>query len=1378
MKLKLIGISFLLFCAGGTQVAGHWQRNTFPGQGHVDNGFAKGAGWTQMQAIMDLAVSPLDPNFRVAIENQWGAVYTEDGRNYKPLRMRHIGTPGSSAQSVEFSRYDADTFYLRVAHAYWRSMEPAGSPAGLWRSTDRGRTWEHLYQPPPGGYEFDSHDNAGTKILEDPSPARSSHLYFASTSHGLMRSTDDGATWTSAVAELSNRRIKTMAAAVDPDSSETVLYLIAEKKMPRHNPGDHVLLAGHDTQAPNWAPRDYDARWEFERNLADSVDGRALSGGVAGWTDSTAQGRYAAVFDGSAALGSADFTYSGTHQRLSVSVWVQTTDGGSQTIASYDGGEYWELGTKNGRVEWTVHDSGGSTISLLSSVRIDDGDWHHVAGVFDNGDLRVYVDGEQAAFGSSDAASLGSGNPVAGVVGAGFKGGLDDLRIYNSRALGIDAARGIYLEENKKNPMTQGQLWRVRVDESGGVAEALRLHAPLADFHFIEVNPVDPSQGWLIRKAFPLDGWPFGGRELYRFSDYGETLTPASAERRERQTFDAVLINPGNPNHVFLACGGRLRYGLRWSMDGGESWQGADRAVDGSIPSIQSWLPMHYHKYGQGLADDSNTTFRGTPFAFVPGEPEKLLWLDEVQGGLLESRDYGATWSTAAAGGTNKVAAQISVAHGDTNRWAVGFGEHGWSITTNNGLSWYAATHHNNALLKSLAREAQSDGFGFAATHSGCGVAFHPVNPDIMVATWSMKGYILRSTDAGMTWADTGYRNPMDLWVDVFWSRGDANRVYAGRMKSDDAGRNWTDIGKVVISVCDSDSDLIVGVDDWQRDVTADSLNMHLSVDGGSSWTILPDPPRETVPGTEKEWLVTGTARKWNTMADALVAIDPGAERPRILLAGRSGIYEYSEESGEWTLRDTGLEANRHSSVIEPVPWMGFVAFDPRPGFEHVVYAAKQNDDRTMGAWAGEGNPNRAYPGGENSEPFYRSTDGGITWQKLHGENHPEAPSAAMIESMTVDMLGRMFAATTEGIYIFKEAQAEKTAETVEFVSGEGYADGELIGQLTWTGAAGNYSVDAHSPGALAVGPGSWSTAVYGPGLGSASVLKLGTEFSFTEGTVPDVVENAFRIQFGSPDGEAASLSLIRRPSGMYQLRFRANSAETSSYSGNFIDAHALGAVGGSGSASDSLYMQLSLFRGGDEGGWTAEGLIYNRTSDPDQWYAPLDYFTFPFSSSKSFFDGALSAGLNSASQFAANIADLKVHSLRVAPAASPFAKWIFGYGLSGADAEKTADPDGDGIVNLAEYALGGDPSGQSGFGVRPHLDSNMNYVYRRRTDDDGLRYRIETSTDLVSNVWSTDGIREIAAEKIDGQFEWVASAVDEADDPRKFIRMIIEYER
>ncbi|MHC4116802.1 MAG: LamG domain-containing protein [Planctomycetota bacterium] len=130
-----------------------------------------------------------------------------------------------------------------------------------------------------------------------------------------------------------------------------------------------------------------------------------------------------------------------------VCAWIRTDSPGDQYIASFDRDNYWRLqingnGGGPGQVGWSVMTSSGQ-VDYGSSTRVDNGAWHHVCGVFDNGRLTIYVDGiaEPSTTGGS---TYGTGNPRPGIIGGnseagGHNGGtpvqnLDDLRIYD-RAL-------------------------------------------------------------------------------------------------------------------------------------------------------------------------------------------------------------------------------------------------------------------------------------------------------------------------------------------------------------------------------------------------------------------------------------------------------------------------------------------------------------------------------------------------------------------------------------------------------------------------------------------------------------------------------------------------------------------------------------------------------------------------------------------------------------------------------------------------------------------------------------------------------------------------------------------------------------------------------
>ncbi|TAE77025.1 MAG: hypothetical protein EAZ84_05645 [Verrucomicrobia bacterium] len=92
---------------------------------------------------------------------------------------------------------------------------------------------------------------------------------------------------------------------------------------------------------------------------------------------------------------------------------------------------------------------------------------------------------------------------------------------------------------------------------------------------------------------------------------------------------------------------------------------------------------------------------------------------------------------------------------------------------------------------------------------------------------------------------------------------------------------------------------------------------------------------------------------------------------------------------------------------------------------------------------------------------------------------------------------------------------------------------------------------------------------------------------------------------------------------------------------------------------------------------------------------------------------------------------------------APSYAGWTNGLAASGQE----ADPDHDGIVNLMEYALGGDPlsgatSTSSGISQLPVIEESsgmISFSFPERSDalQRGLSYLVESSTDLVDAPWS-----------------------------------------
>jgi len=129
---------------------------------------------------------------------------------------------------------------------------------------------------------------------------------------------------------------------------------------------------------------------------------------------------------------------------VTVCAWIRTSSAANQYIASFDRDSYWRLeingyGGGDGQVGWDVMTSSGQ-VDNGSSRRVDDGLWHHVCGVFDNGLLTIYIDGF-AEPSASGGPTFGSGEMRSGFIGGnseagGYNGGppvqhIDELRIYD-----------------------------------------------------------------------------------------------------------------------------------------------------------------------------------------------------------------------------------------------------------------------------------------------------------------------------------------------------------------------------------------------------------------------------------------------------------------------------------------------------------------------------------------------------------------------------------------------------------------------------------------------------------------------------------------------------------------------------------------------------------------------------------------------------------------------------------------------------------------------------------------------------------------------------------------------------------------------------------
>jgi hypothetical protein len=136
--------------------------------------------------------------------------------------------------------------------------------------------------------------------------------------------------------------------------------------------------------------------------------------------------------------------------------------------------------------------------------------------------------------------------------------------------------------------------------------------------------------------------------------------------------------------------------------------------------------------------------------------------------------------------------------------------------------------------------------------------------------------------------------------------------------------------------------------------------------------------------------------------------------------------------------------------------------------------------------------------------------------------------------------------------------------------------------------------------------------------------------------------------------------------------------------------------------------------------------------------------------------------------------------TLEVSGAISLLDQWM----VSNKVADALADPDDDGVDNQSEYWFGGDPNADDAaailptFGMVPDFGTNwMQYIYRRRRyyQARGLNYTVESTTNLVSGSWSTNGVVDAGYGAVDAEMDSVTNRVSTEDEPEQYLRLRVE---
>jgi hypothetical protein len=198
----------------------------------------------------------------------------------------------------------------------------------------------------------------------------------------------------------------------------------------------------------------------------------------------------------------------GARQSFTVEVVLRTTEHAGVIVGGTPGERGWTLRLVNGKPRFELFD-GSTTVSVTSSVAINDGKWHSVSAIRDvSADrLRVYVDGVLAALQVTDTTTanlISSGPMTLGAMNDGSEQlafDIDTLRV----------TRGT-LKQSQFVRVTAAEPPRYEAPPSGAEApntlEGLQFWLPaydparfFADLSFSDPLPLTPVTGTATRSA-------------------------------------------------------------------------------------------------------------------------------------------------------------------------------------------------------------------------------------------------------------------------------------------------------------------------------------------------------------------------------------------------------------------------------------------------------------------------------------------------------------------------------------------------------------------------------------------------------------------------------------------------------------------------------------------------------------------------------------------------------------------------------------------------------------------------------------------------------------------------------------------------------------
>ncbi|MBL9115326.1 MAG: cadherin domain-containing protein [Verrucomicrobiaceae bacterium] len=242
-----------------------------------------------------------------------------------------------------------------------------------------------------------------------------------------------------------NTAIGTLSATGDPETSQTHTFVLVSGTGDTDNASFNISGSTLQTSAS----------FNFEQKSSYSIRVRATDSGspaesfektftisVNDVVEAVPTARYAGSalqFDGTSQWAEAPHIAAHLSPSFTVEAWVKTTaTTGRIVVKPHLGGQRFAMSLVGGKADFRFDDGVGGFDRVESTALINDGSWHHIAGVFDNPNdsLKLYVDGVLNASAPATKEPQTSGSPLTiarfdSMFGEYLAGEIDEVRLWD-----------------------------------------------------------------------------------------------------------------------------------------------------------------------------------------------------------------------------------------------------------------------------------------------------------------------------------------------------------------------------------------------------------------------------------------------------------------------------------------------------------------------------------------------------------------------------------------------------------------------------------------------------------------------------------------------------------------------------------------------------------------------------------------------------------------------------------------------------------------------------------------------------------------------------------------------------------------------------------